>query len=205
MNVWCNYTHSKHHEISAAMWNCQSPWVSPSVILLLFVLGGDSDRLVSMLGEVGKGAEGPQRTNRTGILFCLPCDSDEALPVPFKVTCNVALGYIFLTKLSESDSTAVSWSLNVRSLAWFSHPIIVQPVGRSPENTRISKLAIGALYFHRWKSVQLKWIRRMHKGLKEHRGTLSGMQHHPARQVWLCVSNGLGRHFPRRRYGPACG
>ena len=31
------------------------------------------------------------------------------------------------------------------------------------------------------------------------------MQHRQARQVQWWVSNGLGRHFLRRMYGPACG
>ena len=64
------------------------------------VLGGDFERLASNLGELDKGAGGPQYINRTGIPFCLLGDSDKALPVPFKLTCSVALVYKFLTKLS---------------------------------------------------------------------------------------------------------
>ena len=42
-------------------------------------LGRDSERLESTLGELDKGAEGPQHINRTGISLCMLGDSDEAL------------------------------------------------------------------------------------------------------------------------------
>ena len=67
--------------------------------VLSLVLGGDFERLASTLEEPDKGVDGPQRINRPGISFSLLGDSDEALPVPYKATCSVALGYISLTKL----------------------------------------------------------------------------------------------------------
>ena len=159
------------------------------------VFGGDFERLVSTLGELDRGAEGPQHINGLSISFCLLGDSDEALPIPYKVTCCVALGYRFLTKLSETNTTAVSEGLNVHLLAWSSSGMCL------PENTS-SPLARYA--FYRWKSVHFKWIRRKRKGLEKHRGTLSCLQHRPTRQVRWWVSNGLGRHFLRRTYGPTC-
>ena len=75
--------------------------VSPSVLSL--VLGEDFERLASALGELDKGAEGPLHINRTGVSFCVRGDSDVALPVSYKVTCSVALGYRFLTKLSDTE------------------------------------------------------------------------------------------------------
>ena len=56
------------------------------------VLGGGFETLVSNLGELDKGAKRPHHIKRTGISFCLQGDSVEALPVPYKVTCSMALG-----------------------------------------------------------------------------------------------------------------
>ena len=89
--------------------------------VLPLVLGGDFRRLATTLGELDKGAEGSQHINGTGISFCQLGDSDKALPFPYKQTCSMA-----------------------HLLAWSSHPIIVQPGGHLPENTRIGKFATGA-------------------------------------------------------------
>ena len=85
--------------------------------VLSLVLGGGFEILASTLGKLDKGAEGPQHINRTGISFCLLGDSVEALPVPYRVICGVALGYNLLTKLSETNSTAVRYGLDVYLLA----------------------------------------------------------------------------------------
>ena len=115
--------------------------------ILSLVIGGDVDKLASTLGELGKGTEGPQHTNRTGISFCLLGNSDEALPVPYTVISSVALRYRLLRKLSETDSTAMSQVFDVILLTWSSHPVIVKPGGRLPENTKIGNFAIGAMCF----------------------------------------------------------
>ena len=47
---------------------------------------------------------------------------------------------------------------------------------RTPE---LANSPLAPCFFHRWKSVQLKWIRRTHKGLDNHKGTFSSMQYCP--------------------------
>ena len=121
--------------------------------LLSLVLGGYFERLASTLGDLDKGAEGTHikqsrnHIKRTGISFCLLGDSDEALPLPYKVICSMALENRCLTKLWETNSTAVSYGLDVHFLAWSSHPVIVQPEGRLPENIKFGKFAMRPMLF----------------------------------------------------------
>ena len=68
------------------------------------MLGGVFEGLASTLGQLDKGAEGSQQFSKTAISFCLLGDSDTVQPVPYEETCSVALGCIFLTKLSETDN-----------------------------------------------------------------------------------------------------
>ena len=73
-SVWSNYFHGKHNEISAALWSCPSRpfasgwfirasgrkkvWVIRKCYLSYLA---EISRLASTLGELDKGAEGPQQ------------------------------------------------------------------------------------------------------------------------------------------------
>ena len=158
-------------------------------------------RASGTLGELDKGAEVTQHISRTGVSFCLLGDSDEALPVPYKVTCRVVLGYRFLTK-----PTPLQWVKVSTSFCWLDPHTLssCEQEGVCQGTPELASSPLAPVAFHRWKSVRLKVTRRTHNGLEKHSKTLSGMQHRPARQVRWRVTNGRGRHFPRRTYGPAC-
>ena len=133
------------------------------------------------LNHVSK--RGPKRT---GIWFCLVGDSDIALPVSYKVTWSGALGYRFLNKCQKP--TPQHWFKVSTSICWLDPHTLssCSPEGVCQRTPELASPPLASCAFHRWKLVHLKWIRRTHKGLEKHRGTLSGMQHHPA--WWGCIS-----------------
>ena len=91
LRVWSSYFHGKHHEISAALWNCLSCPIAPRCFIGASgrkKVGGIPklylscfERLASNLGKLNTGAEGSQHIHRTGISFCLLGDSDVPLAV----------------------------------------------------------------------------------------------------------------------------
>ena len=148
------------------------------------------------LNHVSK--RGPKRT---GIWFCLVGDLDIALPVSYKVTLSGALEYRFLNKCQKP--TPQHWFKVSTSICWLDPHTLssCSPGGVCQRTPELASPPLASCAFHRWKLVHLKWIRQTHKGLEKHRGTLSGMQHHPAWQVpWrFCI--GLGMYFPGGTYG----
>ena len=172
--------------------------------MLSLVLGGEFQRLASILGDLDKSAQGPQHINGTGILLCLLGDSDEALLFPTKWLAAWHWGTDFWPNCQKPTphqrlkvSTSMCW-LESHTQSSCSSEVACQ---RTPE---LASSTLAPCAFHRCKSVQLKWIRLTRKGLEKHRGMLSGMKHRPARQIRWWVSNDLGKHFPRRTYWPTC-
>ena len=157
-----------------------NPWVWPQV--LSHVLGGDFERLASTLGELGGRKRAPAHQQERYIILSVRW-------------------FIWST-----DSTAVSYGLDVNLLAWSSHPIIGQPRGRLPENTRFGKFVNGALCFWQMKVGSPDQIIRsdrcvtVWRSTGEHYQVCNIVQH----DRFGCGSVMVQGVIPRRTYGPAC-
>ena len=177
--VWHNYFHSNHHEISAALLSypaTQLPrMVQPCVWsqngsgypkVLSLVFGADFERVASTLGKLDKRTEVPQHIIRIGISFCLPCDSDKALSVPYEETCRVGLGYKF------SDQTVRNRRPFVGLILTPCHRAAQMVFAREHQYWQVRQWR--PVHFTDECQFNLNGIRWMQKGLKKHRGTLSG-------------------------------
>ena len=124
-----------------------------------FMLGGDFERLASTLGELDKDAEGSQHINRTGISSCLLRNSDEALPVPCKVTWSVALNFWTNCQNRLHSSALRSRCSFVGLIFTPRHRAARRMFAKEHQNWQVRHWC--PLLF-RWKSVQIKWIQRTH-------------------------------------------
>ena len=170
--------------------------------VLSLVLGGDFERLASNLGELYKGCRRVTTHQQDRYLVL------SAMRFRWSTARSLHNDLQRGTGVQISDQTVRNrlysrelWSqcLFVGLILTPCHRAARRAFAREHQNWQVRHCA-----FHKWKSDQLKWIWRTRQGLEKHRGTLSGMQHRPSRQVWWWVSNGLRRHFLRMRYGPAC-
>ena len=145
------------------------------------MLGGDFKRLACTLGELTKGAEGPQhitnlvlsaRRFRQSTAHSLLSDLQRGtgVQIPDQTLRNRLHN-------SELKSRRPFVGLILNTLSYCS------PEGVCQRNTELASSPLAPFAFHRLKSVQLKWIWQTRKGLENHRGALSGMQRRPARQV----------------------
>ena len=84
---------------------------------LSLVLGGDFGKLARILGEVDKGAEGPQHINRTGISFCLIPEISRQMVIrhsPWQILPTFApdrLRHVYKQKFSilKHSSSSMLW------------------------------------------------------------------------------------------------